>query len=133
MNRLTSEAEPSDKMSCRSNTRHIIEKSNFVCTKIQYLEHFYSQIIKSRSLHSLVYMVTGLEVGREEFWLGSSSGLLHFDQIASVIHFAFRRMGIVLRGRCFKIITYFYLESSLRMRGVIPSLPHTYSWRCACG
>jgi hypothetical protein len=87
----------------------LLTMSNYVCTQFQYLEHFSSQIMKSRSQHSLVYMVTNLEVGREEFWLDSGSGLLHFDQIASVTHFAFRRMSIVLRGRSFKIITYFYL------------------------
>jgi len=89
--------------------------------------------MKSQSLRILVYMMTSWEVGREEFWLDSDSGLLHFDQIASVTHFTFRRMSIVLRGRSFKIITYSYLERRVKMRGVIPSLQRTFSWRCACG
>lgn len=80
--------------------------SNILCTQVQYLERFYPQIIKSRSLYSLIYMVTSCEVRREEFWLDSGSGLLHFDQIGPVTHFAFRRMGIVSRVRSFKVVSY---------------------------
>jgi len=75
--------------------------------------------------------VTSLGVGREEFWLDSGSGLLHSDQIASVTHFAFRRMSIVSRGPSFKIITYFYLEPRLRMTGVLPFAP-TYVFMALC-
>jgi hypothetical protein len=107
-------------MKCRVCKIYVILLIMFgiLFTQVQCLEHFYSQIVKTRSLHSLVYMVTSLEVGREEFCLDSGPGLLHSDQIAAVTHFAFRRMGIVLRGRSFKVVTYPYLEPRLRMRGV---------------
>jgi hypothetical protein len=68
-------------------------------------------------------MVTSLEVEREKFWLDLGPGLLHF---------AFRRMDIVLRGQSFKVVTYPYLEPRLRVRGVTLPFQRTYSWR-ACG
>jgi hypothetical protein len=59
-------------MKCRVYYLYVIllAMSNVVCTQVQYLVHFSSQIMKSRSLHSLVYMVTSLRGWKRRILVG---------------------------------------------------------------